>query len=142
MSRSDNIPSSMGYRHNYPDGSKQMPLPIEELAGFPETDDGPVVDQARTVLQNKLDEIKQINRGKYENLIQMGASPAPTAILMARLETLLEMVLDGDARIGFELGFEGRMHDLLNECIAEVRQRKLLDGTGGGNGHRGLIVPG
>ena len=121
-----------------PDGGEQQPRQPEEDP-FASEDTG--VEQARRELHAKLGAIRQSNQAKYRALLAQGEVPDSGAILITRLETLLEMLLDGDARLAFDLGFEQRMTTVLNECLASARQRQLLVPAPKA-APPGLIVPG
>jgi hypothetical protein len=131
--------------HFYDDGSEQVPLPGMPAAGPPsepppaEEPSPAVMDQARAALQRQLDELMAANKNKNAELMRHGAQVAPHVVLMTQLEQLLEMVLSEDARLGFDLGFHGRMGQVLSDCLAEVRQASLLGSRSGpaSNGHPG-----
>lgn len=145
----------MEHTHDYPDGSKQEPFEIPDLddvirqrpnANFAET-----VDSAREKLLEQLGLLRRSNKAKFDEMIRMGVQPAPTAIIMARMEQLLDMLLDEDSRIGFDLGFEARMAEILDEGMADARRHHLTgarpangrnDWNGNGGPPPGLILPG
>jgi AcrR family transcriptional regulator len=89
------------------------------------TSDDPVVEQARQELERKLAALRRSNEQKYRALVRQGAVPTSESIIMTRLETLLAMLLDGDARLAFDLRFEAEMTELLNRCLTQARQRHL-----------------
>ncbi len=110
----------------------------EPLPGMPELPPE-AADHAREAMLKQLEAIRKSNHAKYKGLVQQGVTPTPEAILMARLETLLELLLSDDGRLRFDLSFEERMTGILNDALAAARQHTLL---GNGQPPGGLIVPG
>lgn len=111
----------------------------DPLPGMPEPPEA-VIDNTRATLEKQLADVRVTNHAKYKSLVQQGFTPTAEAILMARLETLLELLLNEDGRLGFDLAFERRMTDILNDTLAAARQQALLGNGGPPSG--GLIVPG
>lgn len=110
-----------------------------------QTSEQTAIEKARAALRAQLASVREINRQKYRALLSMNAEIAPPGVIMARLETLLEMLLDDDARLGFDLGFENKMTEVLNQCLAEARQAHITgsrpNGARGNGGPPGLILP-
>ncbi len=146
----------MEHTHNYDDGSEQMPIPLPDLDDIIRgaSLDGhrqaisEAVDSARPKLLQTLTELRASNKRKFEEMVAMGLQPAPTAIVMARVEQLIDMILDEDERIGFDLGFEARMAEILDDGVKEGRRQQLTaDGphmrmaNGNGGPPGGLFLP-
>ncbi len=151
----------MEHTHNYPDGSEQLPFTIPDLDDVLGAKGGPTDDHmaeavadARVKLIESLTGLKKSNKRKFDEMVRMGVQPAPTAILLARLEQLLDMILDEDSRLGFDIGFEARMAKILEEGLADARKANIAgtvfnnpaqwaNGNGGPPGAGpGLILPG
>ncbi len=143
----------MEYQHTYDDGSEQQTLPLEafefarpeKLASDLDGADEQFVEQARQKLQVQLASLRGLNRDKLVELERMGATLVPHVVLLNRLDQLLEMVLTDDTRLGFELGFEARMSETLEQTLSEVRKARLAQGASptGGNGGPppGFLLP-
>ena len=103
------------------------------------------VADARRKLEQELAKVRKSNAAKYQALTAQDAVPSPVRVMVERLETLLEMLLDADSKLAFNLRFEQRMTDVLNECLAAIRQQRLTQAAAervGKVSKSGLIVPG
>ncbi len=98
------------------------------------------MDDWRAKSAARLAKLRDTNQQKYRAILAHKLIPNPSAILQARLEALLEMVLDADGRLAFDVLFEEKMTGVLNECLADARDKQLVIPTGGTKS--GLIVPG
>lgn len=94
-----------------------------------------------------LDEKKTIHAGivtrnqdKFRALQMQGAQPEPSAILIARLNVLLDNFLSEEDRLDFEILFETRMTALLDEMISQATQYNIMRDVKSPNEH-GLILP-
>ncbi len=108
------------------------------------------IEAARVKLERELGDIRKSNQEKYRALLSKKQIPAGNQILMARIEALLDVLFahDTDMRLAFDVTFERRMTAVLNECLAEMRERQISDlrlDNAAGNGLRidnnGLILP-
>ncbi len=107
----------------------------EELGGF-----------ASEVLQGRLEKLVADNRTKHQRLIAAGSVPNPQAILLMRIETLLDLTLTPAERLRFDVLFETRMSVLLDRLLAEQARGGLLvpatgPGPRSGPTGTGLLLP-
>lgn len=126
----------------------------DELPGQLAFDLGLEADEAeahadREQRQFELAQIREANAARVKALMELGRRPDPGGVLMARVNLLLDLLLDPDARTEFEMAFEATMTDMLDQAIGQARQMSLLvpatppvpaprqPSTGGG-----LIIPG
>lgn len=114
-------------------------LPLFDLPDQPATE--PDEDAA---LAAELRRVRDRNASMVEVLRRGGVRPDPITVLAIQLDTLIDLILDPEARLRFDLLRETRMAGFLNRCLADLRQAELLATrrpTGTTNGGR-LIVPG
>lgn len=98
-------------------------------------------EAARDDLRTRLKAQRTRNQKKYRSILAQGAVPGSASILSARLEALVDMLLSPDARLAFELEFEGRLEGVLNECLADLRQQALV-AKDPNTRPSGLVMPG
>ncbi len=97
------------------------------------------MDAWRTKTTSRLAQLRDTNQQKYRAILAHKLIPNPSAILQSRLEALLEMLLDADGRLAFDVLFEEKMTGVLNECLADAREQQIITPNGTKSG---LIVPG
>ncbi len=112
------------------------------------------VQDPGAVLGARLIDLRDHNVAKLRELAGFRRRPHPELVASMRLDALLDLVLGDLDRIRFELLFEQRIAELLDNALAEARRSELLDGVGQpmpqmpgvqDNGRppgSGLIVPG
>lgn len=77
-------------------------------------------DEMRQAVQAKLAELQAGNNDTYNNLIAQGVQPDNVGVVMLRLNTLLDMILDTDNRAQFELRYEEQLNNALAQATAQV----------------------
>lgn len=98
----------------------QMRLDLGLEAGDAEAAAGPG-ERAR-----QLSQLRAANAGRVRELAALGRKPDPAGVLMARLNLLLDTLLDPGTRVEFEIGFESQVAGMLGRWIGEARQLSLL----------------
>jgi hypothetical protein len=83
-------------------------------------------------LRERLTTIRAANAARYQQLATPGADgrraiPDPLGVLALRFNTALDFLfLDEDTRVGFDLAFEEKMTEVLDQCTSQRRQQELL----------------
>lgn len=94
------------------------------------------VEDARQELAGQLTALREANVAKVLELRGMGRSMNPGNVALVRLETLIDLLLDEDARLQLDVTFETRMGDVLDASLSSVRRSQLatndVPGTNGG----------
>lgn len=94
------------------------------------------LDNARHELTSKLGILRKNNAAKAMELRGMGQILNPGNVALVRVESLIDMIFDDDARLQLDVTFETRMGDILDASLTNVRRSQLASsnapGTGGG----------
>lgn len=97
--------------------------------GLSYTTDDPEETLAEQQLRDQLADIIHSNQEKAQQIQRHGATLDPRTVLMIRVNTLLDLLLEPPARLRFDVLFEARMANLLDTALSECRRRDLLGGT-------------
>jgi hypothetical protein len=92
---------------------------------------------SREDIKKKLDAKRQSNKRAYLDLIRMGADLDLTALVMMRLDTLLELIITEEQREMYELLFEQRLSRVIEQAKTDLTKETITQPIK----RSGLIIP-